>query len=284
MSIAVTKDFFVMGDDKRIYVHGIRDGYNLFGTIDLPPFHQSRLNFYGIIRIRFLNADIVMDTSISTGILFVSRGSGQCFSYCPLGISEYPYLNESIVMSDGQICVGGSDGCCAIFKPPPEVEDWARQYTERMYYHPVLALLPFFSPMLEVTVDAIQLGLSIEELRARFQSSVLETPSVSIYSSTSTKVICDKHDSSERGDSQENISIADEDGDARTIVEDPTSESVGRQNEKITVNRNGGPSRTTREKNMSTMQICRKMEAMELRNNEQELRNDMIEGSHKKKK
>lgn len=138
-----------------IFVHHETSGrYNLLRTIDLQEFHRSQFAFARDIT--FLNGHIVMVTTGTGGVFFISAASGQCvFRFrieLPLGIELY----DVTVLSDGRICVGGDDAYCAIVKPPKEVEVWVNEYTERMYSHPGLALIPFSFPPLKGAFDGIQ--------------------------------------------------------------------------------------------------------------------------------
>jgi len=113
MAVAISDDLIVLGDLDRLRVHRIRDGFKLVKTIVLPMPADD---------ISFLSADIIMVTMRFSGIRFISVQSGQCISCCKL--HKPKDLSRATLLSDGRVCIGGSNGFCAIFKLPKETESF----------------------------------------------------------------------------------------------------------------------------------------------------------------
>lgn len=126
---------------------------------------------------------------------------------------------------------------------------------------------------LAVEAAAEGLGLSIEKLRARLQNTTLEETSIS----TSYKAISVKPDGGREGDKEQIIPCEDDHGDVGTIGVDATSELVQSRDEEI-ANIKGGPLSATGKKVgdsykcLSIEEICKKMEMMQVRNDELERR------------
>lgn len=124
---------------------------------------------------------------------------------------------------------------------------------------------------LSVEAAVQRLGILMDELRARLQSSVLGEPCIS--TSTSFEVIGEISDAPEGDKESISISNCSGIGNFGTISVDVTSESVAPQDEEV-ANRNGGQSSTAGEKDgdsrLSLMEIYKKMEMMELQAEEQE--------------
>jgi len=160
ISCAVSADLIVIGtEDCKIYVHEVRDEYNLLRTIDLRKFFHFEENTWlrtWIRDITFLAADLAMVTTDKDGIFFVAVQSGKCISHFRVEDSNELYQATATVLSDVRICVGGDNGYCSIYTPPQEAEHFISEYTERMYSHPVLSLIPLFSEPLQATLEAVQ--------------------------------------------------------------------------------------------------------------------------------
>lgn len=81
--VALSNELIVLGTkDSKMYVHETLDGYNLVRTIVLREFHHYEPDDLRIWDISFLNADIVMATTVNAYIFFVSVKSGHIFSHC----------------------------------------------------------------------------------------------------------------------------------------------------------------------------------------------------------
>ena len=148
--VAVSDDFIVTGDGAtNLYIHRIRDEYNLQRKIELRRLNQMHI-WDRITHICFLNKEIVIVTMANSHILFVSVESGQCISHC---ISHCKKENsdaskelvEMAVLSDGRVCIGRRGGYCSILKPPHGVEDYIIEYNQSVQAS-LLGDGAFFSP------------------------------------------------------------------------------------------------------------------------------------------
>lgn len=89
------------GNDGKIFVHKIRDGYKLVSTLDLRDFHQSEEALV-ITDLTFLAPDNVMVVIWKTGIFFLFVQSGDCISHCQV-------VNSKILTTGGFASADGMD-------------------------------------------------------------------------------------------------------------------------------------------------------------------------------
>lgn len=95
----------------------------------------------------------MMVTTEEGRIFFVCAVSSQCVYHCQL--VNWGRFRRAAILSEGRICVGGSEGYCAIFQPQHEIEDYVNVFAQQMY-SPLFAHIPFFTPVMKHTLDGIQ--------------------------------------------------------------------------------------------------------------------------------
>lgn len=136
--VAMNEKYIVTGSDGgRIYVRENCADYRALPTINI--YSNTNLNqsssatATGIISdLDFISAHIIMATTTTSGIFFLSLASGERVGHFIPSSKKRDKIRVAAMGADGRICVGGKGGYCAIFRTPSQLEQHTNIYTENM--------------------------------------------------------------------------------------------------------------------------------------------------------
>jgi len=111
----ICKEYFIIGNFiGDVFIHQREAGFPQIATIHLSNICE---NITGpVVSMAFIKSDTLMVTTLTGGIFILSMDTFSCVSH--LRPATNKGLTTSCVLSDGRICVGGSDGYLAIFRAP----------------------------------------------------------------------------------------------------------------------------------------------------------------------
>lgn len=143
--VSINEKYIVTASDGgRIYVRENSKDYRALPTINIynnTNLKQSASSAAtGIISdLTFMSTHVIMATTTTSGIFFVSLASGELVGHFMPSSKKRDRVRVAAMFVDGRICVGGKSGYCAIFPAPSQLDLHANIYAKniRTQYPPM---------------------------------------------------------------------------------------------------------------------------------------------------
>jgi len=135
--VAATSKLIVTGcRDGKLYIYKNTTGED----VERPYLHVSTVDVRGLsfaesspgwlVSLTFINLDVVMVTTLTGGIYFVSLSKRSSIAHMK---PTAKYIWCTTVLPDGKICIGGNDGYCAVISVPSKVHHAVTSFAKRLH-------------------------------------------------------------------------------------------------------------------------------------------------------